>query len=139
MKTHSTVFYSELAYTGIVPKRQMTLGLSDNSRQPSKRSFISLLSTVLKVGQYPALSVSIPKALEKNLGKDAAALYRKALISRNQGFGVGAVTYIRRVVEDKPDELLEVVAQNAETLNVDTNTVAKIRQTRRPKIAMRKS
>jgi hypothetical protein len=49
------------------------------------------------------------------------------LINRNSGYGLGAVTYIRRVVEDKTNELIEVAAQLAESHHVDAGTVKKIR------------
>lgn len=83
--------------------------------------------TVVKIGQYPALSIDIPKALKANLGDDHAELYKKALINRNQGYGLGAVSYMRRVVEDKTEELIEVVAQLAEAHNIDPETVKKLR------------
>ena len=83
---------------------------------------------VMKVGQYPEPSVDLPKALEKNLGKDAAALYRKGLICRNYGYGLAAAVYIRRVVEDKTNELIEVAAQLAESHDVAAESVARMRE-----------
>jgi hypothetical protein len=94
---------------------------------PSGQETIYLSAQVEKVGQFPPLSIDIPKSLEKNLGPEATSLYKRALINRNEGYGLGAVTYIRRVVEDKTDELIEVVAQLAETHNIDPSIVAKIR------------
>src|SRR5580698_5891993 len=82
---------------------------------------------VQKIGQFPALSIDIPKALEKNLGTGHAALYKKALINRNEGYGLGAVSYMRRVVEDKTEELIEVVAQLAESHGIDPKIVQQIR------------
>lgn len=82
---------------------------------------------IMKVGQYPAQSVSLPKGLEKNLGPDAAGLYRKGLISRNNGYGLGALIYIRRVVEDKTNELIEVAATLSESHNIDAAVIAKMR------------
>jgi len=93
---------------------------------PGPPSRVAVTIRVQKVGQFPPLSISIPKALEKNLG-DHAALYKKALMSRNEGFGLGAVCYIRRVVEDKTEDLIEVVAQLAESHSIDPETVKKIR------------
>ena len=84
---------------------------------------------VQKIGQYPAQSIDVPKGLEKNLGAYAISLYKKGLINRNSGYGLGAVTYIRRLVEDKTDELIEVAAQLAESHNIDAATVKKIRNT----------
>jgi hypothetical protein len=85
------------------------------------------VSRLQKIGQYPPLSIDIPKTLRKNLGEAATSLYKKALINRNQGYGLGAVTYIRRVVDDKTDELIEVVAQLAESHNIESKIVEKIR------------
>jgi hypothetical protein len=84
-------------------------------------------SQVVKIGQYPALPISIPRAVENNLGQAHAALYKKALINRNEGYGLGAVSYIRRVIEDKTEELIEVVAQMAEAHEIDPKIVEKIR------------
>jgi hypothetical protein len=46
---------------------------------------------------------------------------------RNNGFGLGAVVYIRRIVEDKTNELIEVAAKFAESYSVDTQTVGAMR------------
>jgi hypothetical protein len=97
---------------------------SSTSPLPSK---VSVVTKVQKIGQFPALSVNIPKSLEKNLGEASKNLYKKALISRNEGYGLAAVTYIRRVVEDKTDELIEVVAQLAESHNIGPEIVQQIR------------
>ena len=86
-----------------------------------------VVTKVQKIGQHPPLSIRISKPLEKNLGKEHTALYKKALVNRNEGYGLGAVSYIRRVVEDKTEELIEVVAQLAEAHQIDAETVKKIR------------
>jgi hypothetical protein len=87
----------------------------------------SVPNVVQKIGQYPALTIDIPKSLEKSLGENATILYKKALVSRNQGYGMAAVAYIRRVVEDKTDDLIEVVAKLAESHDVDPKTVEAVR------------
>jgi hypothetical protein len=61
-----------------------------------------------KVGQIPELQEAIDPKLKKPLG-DSVALYRKAIRSRNFGFGIGAVSYLRRIVEDKTDALLDLL------------------------------
>lgn len=87
----------------------------------------TVVTKVVKIGQYPEQPIAVPKGLQKNLGPEAIGLYRKALINRNQGYGLGAVTYIRRVVEDETNELIEVAAKLAESLHVDAKIVEKIR------------
>ncbi len=65
-----------------------------------------------KIGQSPAPSIAISRPLAKHLGT-TADLYKKALICRNQGYGIAAVAYMRRIVEDKTDELIDIVADQA--------------------------
>jgi hypothetical protein len=80
---------------------------------------------VKKIGQEPAQSVEIPADLSKRLGTTAEH-YRKALISRNTNFGIGAVAYMRRVVEEKTDELIDVVVELARTYHVDENILTSL-------------
>jgi hypothetical protein len=111
-------------------KRSLTVIYREMEKEKrGSPSVASVLVGVMKLGQYPEPSVALPKALEKNLGKDAAVLYRKGLVSRNSGFGLAAAVYMRRVVEDKTNELIEVAAQLAESHNVDAVTVAEMRAT----------
>ena len=81
---------------------------------------------VQKVGQFPSQSIDIDRELEKRLG-DSAPLYKNALICRGVNFGIGALAYIRRVVENKANELIEVVAEQAESYGTDPQIVTAIR------------
>lgn len=85
---------------------------------------------LLKAGQFPMPLVRVPKSIEKRLG-DSADFYRKALTCRNEGFGLAAVAYFRRVVEDKTNELIDVVADAAEAHSVAAAEVAKIRNAKK--------
>ena len=80
-----------------------------------------------KIGQTPAISVEVPTALRNSLGAEGLNLYRKALTCRNNGYGLAALAYIRRVVEDRTNELIEVVAKLAESHGADHETIAHIR------------
>lgn len=124
-KTSLTVVYREMASESRSVGARAATGLS--SRPSSPPSLVKVLVKVMKVGQYPEPSIVIPDALEKNLGKDSASLYKRALICRNIGYGLAAAGYIRRVVEDKTNELIEVVAKFAEAHGVDANKVEEIR------------
>jgi hypothetical protein len=88
---------------------------------------------VHKIGQFPPQSIDIPPELEGRLGSDGA-LYKNALICRNHNFGVGALAYMRRIVENKANELIEVVATQAASLGVGAEDVAKIREAKDDKI-----
>jgi len=109
----------------VVYRTSSTIGKIRHTPAGQETRYVT--AQVQKVGQYPALTIEIPKALEKNLGKDHTELYKKALISRNADFGLGAVSYMRRVVEDKTEELIEVVAQLAESHGIDAQIVKQIR------------
>ena len=121
-----TVIYREMKHEERAMGRPMATGLS-KSGLPPLATFQAVVG-VMKIGEYPPPSVALPPALSKNLGPDAAALYRKGLQCRNNGFGLAAVGYIRRVVEDKTNELIEVAAALAESHGVDAALVAKMRQ-----------
>ena len=92
---------------------------------------MTLMNVLQQDSQLKAMQTGytqVPIALEKNLGKHSAALYRKSLSSRNVGYGLGALGYMRRVVEDKTNELIEVVAKFAEVEGADPKQVEEIRQ-----------
>jgi len=65
---------------------------------------------VVKAGQYPKLEVSIPKEFAKALG-DKRPLYIKGMTSRHNGYGIGALTYFRRLIEDTTDEMLGLLEE----------------------------
>ena len=66
---------------------------------------------IRKVGQLPPFDISIPRRLEGALGDDAI-LYKRARICVSQSFGVGACTYLRRILENQITPLLQTVYQN---------------------------
>jgi hypothetical protein len=125
-KSVLTVVYRDMRKDRTTVRPRMATGLS--SRTPSPPSPVEVVSSVMKVGQYPEPSVVLPKDLEKNLGEDAAQFYRRALVCRNNGFGLAAATYIRRVIEDKTNELIELAAEVAESHQLDAATIAAIRK-----------
>lgn len=71
-------------------------------------------SRFFKVGQYPPLEIQPPPRLAKKLSLTDADLYRKALTSRNNAYGIGSLAYLRRVVENKMNDLLDLIRQAAE-------------------------
>jgi hypothetical protein len=64
-----------------------------------------------KVGQVPELREKVDQTLLKALGSNGE-LYRKALRSRAFGFGIGALAYLRRIVEDATDTLLDLLEED---------------------------
>jgi hypothetical protein len=116
-------------------ERTKRVAQASGLRVPPPPPITERVSTkVVKIGQYPPQSIEIPKALRKSLGESAGGFYRKALLNRNQGFGLGAISYVRRVVEDKTDELIEAAAQVAESHKINAETVEQIRNAKTAKM-----
>lgn len=61
-----------------------------------------------KAGQYPKLEVSIPAEFGRALGT-RRALYIKGMTLRHNGYGIGSLTYFRRVIEETTDEMLDLL------------------------------
>jgi hypothetical protein len=123
-KERLTVVYRRMEYEERVVHPRST-GISRMPPPPPTKRRVAV--KFMKVGQYPQPSVAIPKGLEKGLGEDGVSLYKKALVCRNNGYGLAAAVYMRRVVEDKTNELIEVAAELAESYEVDKETIIAIR------------
>jgi hypothetical protein len=126
-KSSLSVVYKDLKRDTRPIKVRAGFGVHTDSMTPPQPTTENVIIQVMKVGQYPEPSIELPDALEKNLGKDSAALYKKALICRNNGYGLASAAYMRRVVEDKTNELIEVVAKFAEAHGVEAKKVEEIR------------
>jgi hypothetical protein len=70
--------------------------------------FDGSLSSVVKIGQFPAWSVVVEKNLSTMLGEHEE-IYRNGLICESQGYGIGAYAYYRRIVESIIDKLLNSI------------------------------
>jgi hypothetical protein len=84
--------------------------------------------TVQKCGQLPKLEVSVPKPFEKALG-ERASLYRKGMTLRHNNYGIGAMTYLRRLIEETTDEMLDLL-EAALTESEATEALATLKRTR---------
>lgn len=71
-------------------------------------------SLFFKVGQYPPLEERIEPELEKRLTGEDLQFYRNALRCRNFNLGLAALSYLRRVVENRMNDLLDLIAELAE-------------------------
>jgi hypothetical protein len=84
---------------------------------------------VKKVGQWPPASTRIPKSLEKVLTASSKHLYQRARACLVESYGIGAVAYMRRLLEDAMGELLQML-EDAALANSDDVSVAQIKQAR---------
>ena len=80
----------------------------------------------LKVGQYPPLEINPRPDLETRLGPANTALYKRALICRSQNFGLAALAYLRRVVENQMNSLLDLVVSAATAASFHPEELAKV-------------
>jgi hypothetical protein len=87
----------------------------------------------VKVGQYPELEERVPESLAQALGADDLKLFKNALRMRNFNLGVAAVAYMRRVVENRMNEMLEILHEAAVTHNAAPEDLSRYREMRKEK------
>ncbi|MGI0034418.1 MAG: hypothetical protein ACRD98_00925 [Nitrososphaera sp.] len=86
-----------------------------------------------KVGRWPRFQISPSRELRGVLGKNKD-FYMKGLTLAHHGFALGAFVYLRRVVEDATDELLDLLeAANIELVDreVALKIIVEARQARK--------
>jgi len=79
----------------------------------------------VKVGQYPELEERVPDALQQTLEPSDLKLYKNALRLRNFNLGIAAVAYMRRVVENRMSEMLEILHEAAIAHNAPHELLAR--------------
>lgn len=62
--------------------------------------------SLMKLAQWPLWLPRIERELQKSLGKNLGN-YKKGLYCEQEGYGIGAFAYYRRIVEDMIDDLLD--------------------------------
>jgi hypothetical protein len=67
---------------------------------------------IIKVGQWPAQSREPDPVLVQSWTPEDLDLYRKALTLRNSGWGLGALPYLRRVIENRMHDLLDLIGES---------------------------
>jgi len=82
-------------------------------------------TAVRKIGQVPPEDIQVPPELVGRLGSTGSH-YKKALICRNASYGIGAMAYLRRVVDEKTDELIDVMAELSRTYNANEEEIQKL-------------
>jgi hypothetical protein len=87
-------------------------------------------SYLMKAGQYPAWEITSEPNIEKLLGTHAG-YYKKGLVCESQGYGIGAFSYYRRIVEETIDSLLVEIADllSGEDLDKFNMALEKTKQT----------
>ncbi len=83
-------------------------------------------SVFMKVGQYPELEERVPETLEKMLDADDLKIYKTAIRLRNFALGLGAVAYLRRVIENRMNDLLDVLYDAAKEHKIAAEVLGKL-------------
>jgi hypothetical protein len=83
----------------------------------------SSANVFVKVGQYPELEERVPHALKQALDPDDLKLYKNALRMRNFNLGVAAVAYMRRIIENRMNDMLDILHEAALTHNAPAKTI----------------
>ncbi|MBA6379544.1 MULTISPECIES: hypothetical protein [unclassified Colwellia] len=79
---------------------------------------------IQKVGQQPRHGKAIPKKASKLIGKERN-LFFKGSISENQGMGIGAFSYYRRVIDSQKDKIFDEIIK---VLNLTTGNETLIQE-----------
>jgi hypothetical protein len=79
----------------------------------------------VKVGQYPELEERVPEALEQTLDGVDLKFYKNALRMRNFNLGVAAMAYMRRIIENRMNDMLEILHESAIAHNAPTRLLAR--------------
>jgi hypothetical protein len=79
-----------------------------------------------KFGELPPYGPPTPSRLISLLGP-GRDFFLKGRRCENQGLGIGAFVYYRRVVEDQKNRILKQIAKVAETVGAPPETVAALR------------
>jgi hypothetical protein len=83
-------------------------------------------SVFMKVGQFPELEESVPEALERMLDAEDLKSYRTAIRLRNFALGLGAVAYLRRIIENRMNDLLDVLYEAAKEHKIASEVLEKL-------------
>jgi hypothetical protein len=74
----------------------------------------TLLGTFLKIGQWPALEERSDAELEKALeSSDDLEFYKTAIRLRNFNSGIGAMAYMRRIIENHMNDMLDILGEGS--------------------------
>src|SRR5262249_52471019 len=62
-----------------------------------------------KVGQIPPWNKDVPKDVRKEIGEESSDLYSKALSCLSVSYGIAACAYLRRIMENEINPILNLL------------------------------
>ena len=75
--------------------------------------------TFQKVGQSPPIDERVEPELEKQLDGEDLASFKNAIRTRNFKLGIASMAYLRRVVENRMDDLLDLIVEALGTMDLE--------------------
>jgi hypothetical protein len=87
-----------------------------------------------KVGQHPRSQAVLSEELTAGLGEQGRELYLKADESRRQEMGLGALAYLRRVVENGMNALLDLMKSAVVGADNETELLARVEAAKQEKV-----
>lgn len=82
---------------------------------------------IRKVGQEPPYDIGVSREMRNRLNVNDLNLYQRAKICISQSYGIGACIYLRRIVENQINPLLETHLEVREKEGAPTDELEKIR------------
>lgn len=87
----------------------------------------------LKIGQYPAQEDFIGATLKGILNPDDLRMYQHALRMRNFNMGIAAVAYLRRVVENRINDMIDILHEAAIIHKANKETLDRLQEVKAEK------
>jgi hypothetical protein len=84
--------------------------------------FSSVSGKAIKFGEFPPFGPHVPSRLISLIGPDRE-IFLKGRRSENQGLGIGAFAYYRRVIENQKGRLIEEIAKVAKRLGASQDVL----------------
>lgn len=92
-----------------------------------KRSGVEGLGSCYKFGELPLYGPPTPPKLIKLIGPDRD-IFLKGRRCENQGLGIGAFVYYRRVVENQKNRILDEIIKVSEKLSAPADSIETLKQ-----------
>jgi hypothetical protein len=83
-----------------------------------------------KIGEMPRQKLERDKQLERFFTDDADN-YHKAIVCLANGYGIAAFAYMRRIIENNIQKLLNLISEEIESTGIDNNLLTAISELRK--------
>lgn len=85
---------------------------------------------ITKYGEIPLFGPPLSNRLASLFGSDRE-LFLKGFKSENQGLGIGAFSYYRRVIENQKNRIFDEIISVAKTFNEDANLISELEEAKK--------